>query len=551
MVIPDGSFPLHVCGMTIATPTRPRVGSVRLATAADHEAIHRLNYRTFVEEIPQHDRNDEQRLVDRFHADNCYVVYEVEGEIVGMVAARTQRPFSLDEKLGAVDEFLPPFSRVAELRLLAVERRYRTGRVFASLVRFLAEHLSRQGFDLGVISGTTRQLRLYEHMGFTPFGRLVGREGAWYQPMFITLERLDDWSPVLRRTGHTNFLPGPVDVTPKVQHEFASAAVSHRSQQFGALHEQVTHALCSLTNARHATLLMGSGTLANDVVAGQLREHGGRGLILVNGEFGERLVDHAARWGLQFDIARAGWGQAFDIDVLDQQLADRAHRWLWMVHCETSTGVLNDLPRIVACAQAHRVRVAVDAISSVGSVPVDLSAVWLATAVSGKALGAFAGVSAVLHDAEVSPSSRLPRYMDLGYAREKHGVPFTQSSNLVRALSVALGQRDWPRRYDTIAHDSARLRRALAEQQFQLVADPMIASPAVHTIVLPHHVSSHSVGRQLRSSGWLVSFQSDYLAARNWIQVCLMGEYAHDDVERFPRELRMTCDRRSEGAELE
>ena len=40
----------------------------------EFEAIHRLNYKTFVEEIPQHAHNPEQRLVDRLHAENTYAI---------------------------------------------------------------------------------------------------------------------------------------------------------------------------------------------------------------------------------------------------------------------------------------------------------------------------------------------------------------------------------------------------------------------------------------------------------------------------------------------
>ena len=42
--------------------------------SAEFEAIHRLNYRTFVEEIPQHPPNEAKRLVDRFHAENTYAI---------------------------------------------------------------------------------------------------------------------------------------------------------------------------------------------------------------------------------------------------------------------------------------------------------------------------------------------------------------------------------------------------------------------------------------------------------------------------------------------
>ena len=51
----------------------------------EFEAIHRLNYKTFVEEIPQHARNPEQRLVDKLHAENTYAICLSGDRLVGMV----------------------------------------------------------------------------------------------------------------------------------------------------------------------------------------------------------------------------------------------------------------------------------------------------------------------------------------------------------------------------------------------------------------------------------------------------------------------------------
>ncbi|HKX61350.1 MAG TPA: GNAT family N-acetyltransferase, partial [Verrucomicrobiae bacterium] len=55
------------------------------------EAVHRLNYKTFVEEIPQHTRNSDQRLVDKFHAENTYAICLAGDQLVGMVCGRTAR----------------------------------------------------------------------------------------------------------------------------------------------------------------------------------------------------------------------------------------------------------------------------------------------------------------------------------------------------------------------------------------------------------------------------------------------------------------------------
>lgn len=169
----------------------------------DHEfeQIHRLNYRTFVEEIPQHPPNPSRRLVDRFHEQNTYIICLHEERLVGMVAARGERPFSLDGKLDDLDGYLPPYRKMCEGRLLAVEKAYRRGPVFVGLLEEALSYGRRQGYDLVVMSCTVRQLKLYAHLGFVPFGPLVGTPEARYQPMYwmepIVREKLG-WLEVVR-----------------------------------------------------------------------------------------------------------------------------------------------------------------------------------------------------------------------------------------------------------------------------------------------------------------------------------------------------------------
>ena len=89
----------------------------------EFEAIHRLNYKTFVEEIPQHAHNPEQRLVDKLHAENTYAICLSGDRLVGMVTGRGNRPFSLDHKVPDLDSHLPPGHKVLEVRLLSVEKK--------------------------------------------------------------------------------------------------------------------------------------------------------------------------------------------------------------------------------------------------------------------------------------------------------------------------------------------------------------------------------------------------------------------------------------------
>ncbi|MBN2506448.1 MAG: aminotransferase class V-fold PLP-dependent enzyme [Verrucomicrobia bacterium] len=518
----------------------------------EFEAIHRLNYKTFVEEIPQHERNAAQRLVDKFHAENTYAICLHDRALVGMVAGRSARPFSLDQKLPDLERHLPPGRRVIEVRLLSVEKAYRNGFVFSRLTGLMAAHFRAQGYDLAVISGTVRQTRLYEHLGFVPFGPLVGSGEALFQPMYLTLEdfsrvekSLSPSSPATERI-LASYLPGPVDVHVEVRKAFERGPVSHRSDAFMADFQATKRRLCALTGARRVEILVGSGSLANDAVCAQLRLLSQPGLILSNGEFGERLIDHATRQGLEFETHAVGWGEPFDYDAVRRGLASRPRLgWVWAVHCETSTGVLNDVAALQAVCAGRGIRLCLDCISAIGTVPVDLRGVYLASCVSGKALASFPGLSMVFYNHELAPApAALPRYLDLGYYAAQAGVPFTHSSNLVYALQTALQRIDWPEKYRQIAEAAVWLRGRLRELGFRVVAPDAHASPAVVSIELPPEIRSKAVGWQLRKEGYLLSYNSEYLRKRNWIQVCLMGEWSRDHLESLPVVLAELCAQR-------
>ena len=100
--------------MSLEPPLKFRIAS----EPWEFEAVHRLNYKTFVEEIPQHARNAEERLVDKFHAENTYAICMQGDQLVGMVAGRGQRPFSLDAKVPDLDKHLPAGRKPLEVRLL-------------------------------------------------------------------------------------------------------------------------------------------------------------------------------------------------------------------------------------------------------------------------------------------------------------------------------------------------------------------------------------------------------------------------------------------------
>ncbi len=507
--------------------------------------ISQLNYASFVEEVPQHPSNDDRALVDRFHPENTYFICRRDQELVGMICVRDRRPFSLDEKLGRLERHLPQAegARVCEVRLLAVRPGMRRTRVLPGLLTMMARYCQEGGYDYVVMSGRVSQQRLYRHIGFIPFGPLVGDDDAPYQPMYrpvgnVGVEfagRFHD--AVAPPPGQPVILtPGPVAMPDAVTRAFRQPPLSHRSPEFGRLMQSVRRRLRALTGASYCAVMVGSGTLANDVVAAQLSRLNAPGVIVTAGEFGERLIDHASRMGLRYTPVRHEWGAPLDYDRIAQALAARPHGWLWTVHCETSTGALADLPRLKSLCQRQNARIALDCISSIAATAVDLRDVWLASGASGKALAAYPGLGLVFCAQRPPPDTTLPRYLDLGLycAGDDSGtVPFTLSSNLLAALDAGLNRQTGALR-SQIDADGRWVRRQLRSLGLSLVAAEAESMGAVTTIALPADtVNAAQLGRALEAQGFYTSYASGYLRERNWLQICLMGEVNRSQLERL------------------
>jgi aspartate aminotransferase-like enzyme len=517
------------------------------------EAVHALNYKTFVEEIPQHDPNHDKKRVDKFHEENTYIICVNKNtrELAGMIAYRDKRPFSLDSKIENLDSHLPSGRASCEIRLLAVEGKYRYTRISQGLIARLVEHAIDRGRDLFVISGTVRQIKLYQYLGFVPFGSLVGNEEAQYQPMYATVDAYHHLKthsrsfakepPELSNDGTVafNFLPGPVDLSRQVQEVYNKKPCSHRGQTFGKDFQKVRELLCGLVNTHQVEIMMGAGTLANDAVAGQLSLLGRPGLILVSGEFGRRLVKNANGAKLFFQTLEIPEGQAFQRLEIERELKKNPSiEWIWGTHCETSTGVLNDLEMYKQVCENHNIKLCMDCISSIGTIPVDLSGLYLATGTSGKGIASISGLSMVFHNHDLQPApDYLPCVLDLGLYQAADGIPYTIQSNLIYALLAALRSHDWGKRFEDVRGWSKAIRRKLAAIDAPILAPDSCAMPAVVTIALPEIHSSEAIGDRLKEHGVLISYRSGYLLERNWIQACIMGA-EHKAPEKFVRLLK-------------
>lgn len=492
-------------------------------TEKEFDAIARLNYQTFVEEIPQHEPDPSGMRVDPFHHENVYVIVLKDQELAGMVAFRAVRPFSLDLKLGPVEDLLPKDALqglLCEVRLMAVDKAHRNGRVFYYLARALSDYAYENGYGAAVISGTIREQKLYNQLGFEPFADTVGTGEALFVPMVLTRERFDNSVAARFKQKRYSFYPGPVQQSESIQQAFLEKPISHRSHEFKVMLERVKGRLLEMSGAAHVHLLVGSGTLANEAMIAQLHVLGERGLLLTNGAFGERLEKQARRWGLSFEVDKYEWGTSFDLAAIDKELATGNYSWLLMTHGETSTGMLNELEKLSDICKRHNVLLCADCVSSFGALPFQLDGVYLATGVSGKAIGTMSGLAFVFANTEITVSENIPTYLDIAF-RSNHAVPFTMPSQFVLSLEYALKAYDGGFRYKQLHNRMRFIEEDVKKHQIELLADqhyPMIFTWKEKNY--PH------LAEDARMSGFDLHYKSDYLIENGLLQIsCIQPDF--------------------------
>ena len=163
---------------------------VKIAGQEQFDKIYTLNHEVFAEEIPQHEKKKDGKLVDPFHEINTYIVALEGEELVGMVCYNSVRPLSLDKKMTNLDSYLPAHNKLVELRLFAVKKHKRKEGIAFKMLTTLVPLLIEQGYDLGVISGSLKEMDLYNKIGAVPFGELVGTKEVPYQPLYFHINNL-------------------------------------------------------------------------------------------------------------------------------------------------------------------------------------------------------------------------------------------------------------------------------------------------------------------------------------------------------------------------
>jgi serine---pyruvate transaminase len=303
--------------------------------------------------------------------------------------------------------------------------------------------------------------------------------------------------------------PGPTPVPPEVLAAGAQPILHHRSPDFLPVFERTLSRLREVFRTERDVLMFtSSGTGAMESAAANLLSPRDPVTVVSAGSFGERWAAIVRQYGAEIDKLDYEWGDVPSAEDLAARLADRPAKAVFLTHSETSTGVVADLRALAAAATDAGALVVVDAISSLGAVPLETDAWGLDVVVAGsqKALMtppglAFAAVSEAAREAAGSAPRFYFDWERIGSAQAQLDAAYTPAVTLIAGLDVALGQL-LDEGLGTAFDRHMRLGRACREgakaMGLELFSPDDDSSAVVTAIRAPEGVDATDVVRGLR-----------------------------------------------------
>ena len=297
--------------------------------------------------------------------------------------------------------------------------------------------------------------------------------------------------------------PGPSPVSPRILQALARPTVGHLDPQFLRILDEVAEGLRHVFGTQNTTTFPVSGTGSAGMEASLVNvlEPGDTAIVGICGVFGTRLAEMARRMGARVVEVEGEWGRILDPERLIE--AHRKHpeaRVLALVHAETSTGVRQPLEEVGAHLRDSETLFVVDAVTSLGGIPVQVDDQGIDVCYSGtqKCLGVPPGLAPITFSdraVERIRSRKTPVaswYLDVtlisGYLGSERRYHHTAPINLGYALHEALteiGEEGLEARHRRHQEVGRRLQGALEERGFRSFSQEGYRLPQLTAVYLP------------------------------------------------------------------
>jgi alanine-glyoxylate transaminase/serine-glyoxylate transaminase/serine-pyruvate transaminase len=309
--------------------------------------------------------------------------------------------------------------------------------------------------------------------------------------------------------------PGPSNISPEVREALGRQLQGHMDPEFLAVLDDVAEGLRRVfrTKNRMTFAVSGTGSAGMEAALVNLLEPGDQAIVCVNGVFGGRMSDVAARAGAKVASVEAPWGQPIDPD--DVRAAFEAHpetKVLSLVHAETSTGVGQPIDEIAALVREHGALFVLDTVTSLAGMPVDVDSWGVDVAYSGtqKCLSVPPGLAPITYSQralDVVRGRRTPVqswYLDVtlleGYWGTDRVYHHTAPISMINALHAGLRlvlDEGLEARWERHARCSALLAAGLEARGFGYVAPEGMRLPMLHCVRVPDGVDEAAARKRL------------------------------------------------------
>ncbi|RJX70668.1 alanine--glyoxylate aminotransferase family protein [Vibrio sinensis] len=337
--------------------------------------------------------------------------------------------------------------------------------------------------------------------------------------------------------------PGPSDISPQVLQALSRPTVGHLDPLFISMMDELKQLLkyAFQTENEFTIAVSAPGSAGMEACFVNLVEPGDKVIVCRNGVFGERMRENVIRAGGVAVLVDDEWGKPVSTAKVEQAIKENPDaKILAFVHAETSTGALSDAQALGQLAKQHGMLTIVDAVTSLGGVPLKVDE-WQLDAVyagSQKCLSCVPGLAPVTFSpsaiekiqARTTPiqSWFLDQSLVLGYwsGEGKRSYHHTAPVNSLYALheSLVLLQNEglenaWQRHQRM--HE--KLRDGLEKLGFEFVVEMPYRLPQLNAIYIPQGIDEAQVRAHLLETYNLeIGAGLGVLAGKTW-RIGLMG----------------------------
>jgi 2-aminoethylphosphonate-pyruvate transaminase len=296
--------------------------------------------------------------------------------------------------------------------------------------------------------------------------------------------------------------PGPLTTSPEVKRAMLRD-VSTWDDDYNDVVQAVRRQLVDLAGGGEdltAVLMQGSGTFAVEATLGSVVPPDGKLLVVSNGVYGARIAQIAGRLRIPHTELTCAETEACDASRIDAALAaDRGITHVALVHCETTTGLLNDAVAAGEVVRRHGRSFIVDAMSSFGGIPMTMVALGADYLISSanKCIQGVPGFAFVLaRRAAIESTAGCARSLSLDLydqwrEMETHGGKwrFTSPTHVVlafaRALDELAAEGGVAARHARYTENQRRLVEGMARLGLRALLPRPLQSPIITSFLYP------------------------------------------------------------------